>query len=204
MKKYMATPEFESVWPAMIAAPSYIGKAFSQMNGQSALTLSGVEPRSDVKIFNVHPNWDKLTQKQAQHVLNCVEAHSKIIDERGFISERVFDQTYQEGDAAALNAEALAQSSNNVQIDTTLPKTKGKPKNDMATNRQRAMIYNNKSWLEHLAEQKSAETARRAVIDERNRLIDQASAAGNPVLTKIKCRYVTCMISKPLRSVGWS
>ena len=103
MKKYMATPDFESVWPAIIAAPSYIGKAFSQMNGQrSALTLSGVEPRSDVKIFNVHPNWDKLTQKQAQHVLNCVEAHSRIIDERGFISERVVDQTYQEGDACCI------------------------------------------------------------------------------------------------------
>ena len=72
------------------------------------------------------------------------------------------------GMPAALNVESLAQRSDNVQIDTAFPtKTKGKVQNDMASNRQRAMVYNNKSWLEHIAEQKAAETARRAVIDEK-------------------------------------
>ena len=97
----------------------------------SAFKKAGVYPRSDAVILSKNPEFCLLKDDKAELVLASIQHFSECVDAKGYIMEDEFDEKFDEEE----------------NIDT-VPAKHGMPLNEMATNRQRAMIDSYPKWIE--------------------------------------------------------
>lgn len=142
LKNYLSPASFDTYWKAIKAMRPFMLKAFSPMAVLSALKLGGF----DGKDINYHTilghnlEFDNLPQEDADKVISLIPLFATYWGQNGLIYENIFDEVF----------------AGDVNIDT-LADRKGKPLNEMATNRQRFMMDNHRCWLEEMERRKDAE-----------------------------------------------
>ena len=129
--KYLDASSFATYWKFICKCEAFVDKAFSISNVQSAFKKAGVYPRSNEMILSKNPEFRNLNENEAAYVLASIQRFSDCVDAKGYIPEEAFDEQF--------DAEE--------NIDT-VPAKRGMPLNEMATNRQRAMIDSHPKWIE--------------------------------------------------------
>lgn len=203
LSKYLEASSFKTLWKCFCKAEEFISRAFSTANIISSFKVGGVYPRCNRTVLSHNQEFCKQSEKEAQYVLATIEPFSLCIDAKGYIHEDEFDQQFQEEE----------------NIDT-LPRKTGMPLNEMATNRQRAMIDSHDGWLAELKErdelkrQQAEEKAKRAHDKEIRKAVTAGGvvdADQNGQITPIptptlNCSNLGCLNTTPTKGKkgdGW-
>lgn len=147
LQKYLTPASFQTFWKCIISMETFMLKAFTPMNVQSALVKGGFEgDKINPRTIMSH----NLEFAQIQPIERANEL-LRLIDtvfvpywwNHGIIHEQIFNEVFDgEEDIDTLNVR------------------EGKPLNELATNRQRFMMDNHECW--------KAEIKRRKDVDEFN------------------------------------
>ncbi len=154
------TDSFETIWPAVASARSYIGKAFSDFNVQSSYAVTGMYPLNTKTILgrNLHYTND-LSDEQRAYVHDvCLPQLVEVLESEGYIPEQRFQEILS-GDAA---------------LDNCPPKTRGQPLNLLHTSYQRCVLINSPEYLAHVATVLATKLAKTAPRTAQNASIKQA------------------------------
>ena len=128
---YLDASSFATYWKFICKSEAFVDKAFSTSNILSAFKKAGIYPRSNEMVLSKNPEFRMLTDDEAEFLLASIQGFSECVDAKGYIHETEFDEQF--------NGEE--------HIDTA-PAKHGMPLNEMATNRQRAMIDSHPKWIE--------------------------------------------------------
>jgi len=131
LKDTLDPSSYRTVWKCICNASLFLSKAFHPMNIRSAFATSGTVPFNPGTIMNVSPTFRSLPQEEADYVMGLAPILGETIQQKGYVPESTLDELFAEHPL----------------LNDVAPK-KGKPLNDMVTNRQRAMVMNNETYLE--------------------------------------------------------
>lgn len=146
LEKYLPEASFRAYWKCLCHTGDFMGKAFTGMTVKSAYRLAGVVPFNKGFILSRCPCFPDLTQDAAQHIVDSIPGLADQCEEHGIVPEPAL-------------AAVLAGHPGCPQY---APKTKGKPLNEMVTNRQRAMVMSNDNYLSVLAARRELSAPRTA------------------------------------------
>jgi hypothetical protein len=202
LARYLDPSSFKTIWKFCCKSEEFVDRAFTISNVKSSFKSAGIFPRSDREILSKNPEFRKLSDGEAAFVLASIQGFSAKIDEKGYICESEFDQHFEAEE----------------NIDTAPAKT-GMPLNEMATNRQRAMIDSHERWqslqgerleLKRLEDEaKAARVAAKAeklLRIEAKRIADLANNVLPPGVTFTNCGNGACeqrTPSKDKKPKGW-
>jgi hypothetical protein len=149
LKEHLDSDSFQTFWKCICAMELFMLKAFTPMNVQSALLKGGFEG----SIINTHTimshnvEFVALDEEEAEHLLQLIDyVLVPYWRDHGIIHEFIFDELF-EGEE---------------NIDTLNNIRKGKPLNELSTNRQRFMMDNHACWKAELSRRKVMEEAAEA------------------------------------------
>lgn len=140
LQRHLAKASFDTFWQCLRHFKDFVGKAFSRMNIQSAFQVSGVYPFVPETILTTCPAFCEMSEEDAVFVVDTIPEMAELVRQKGYVPEEDFARIF------AARPECPQPS----------VKESGKPLNEMATNRQRAMIINNEAYLNELAKRKAA------------------------------------------------
>jgi len=140
LQRNLAKASFDTFWQCLRHFKDFVGKAFSRMNIQSAFQVSGVYPFVPETILTTCPAFCEMSEEDAVFVVDSIPEMAELVRQKGYVPEEDFARIFA------------------ARPDCPQPSVKesGKPLNEMATNRQRAMIINNEAYLKELAQRKAA------------------------------------------------
>ena len=119
---YFSPASFETIWKCIVTMKPFMGKAFSVITILSALLMAGFEGKKvNVQtVLNHNPEFNNLCEESAQKVSDLVAIDlSTYWWQNGLIHEKIFDEAFNDDD----------------DIDNNNHR-RGKPLNELATNRQ--------------------------------------------------------------------
>jgi hypothetical protein len=140
--KHLSAASFRTYWKCLCHTADFMDKAFTRMTVKSAYRLSGVYPYNAGYILSRCPCFPGLPQDAADHVVNSIPQLADACEQHGIVPEEALAKVLEDHAACPHYA----------------PKTKGKPLNEMVTNRQRAMVMSNANYLAALATRRAAAT----------------------------------------------
>lgn len=133
---HLDTDSFETYWPAIATAKSYIGKAFSDFNVQASFATTGLHPFDTKTILgrNSHYKLD-LSDEQRSFLHDvCLPKLIDVMKSDGYIAEDRFESILSGQDG----------------VDNCAPKTRGQPLNLLHTSYQRCVLINTPEYLAHV------------------------------------------------------
>jgi hypothetical protein len=144
---------FSSVWRALCHSKEYLDKAFSKANIKSAFLMAGIEPLDVVTVLSHNPHFRELDKPDAQWVVkNAVPRAAEVCKERGYVPEQDLQQILSE----------------RPHIDNSAPrKPKNMALNDMAVNRQRALILSHPEFMAELRSKREKKAVDAAATAEK-------------------------------------
>jgi hypothetical protein len=113
---------FKTLWRCLSHVKAFLNKAFSELNIMHAFADTGIIPFQPKVILSACPPFKELSQPVADQVMSCMEELNAIMEERGIISEKEFERVLSVAPGADTHEE------------------KGKGKDNMSMQRQRALI----------------------------------------------------------------
>jgi len=180
---------FTAVWKCLVHAPAFLNKAFTEMNILSAYQSAGIIPYNSKVILSHNPHFRSLSQEAADFVLGAIDPLSDSFTQHGMVSEEYFSEVL----------------SGFPGVDNSPVRT-GKSLNDMATNRQRALMINHPNWLAILAQRlpgASKQGSKQAVggsasvgADKKGQVDGDSTAAGKKRKRATKCCSPLCSAIK--------
>lgn len=150
LDKHLEKASFKTVWRALVHGKEYIEKAFNKKNILSAFRVAGIEPFDTVTILAHNPHFNTLSPADAQWVVDtAVPELAEVCSKNGYVPEEDFKRVLEKRPG----------------VDNSVAR-KGKKLNDMAVNRQRAVILSHGEYMEVIAEKrrKKAEAAAAAAV----------------------------------------
>lgn len=146
LKSHLDSSSFKTVWRCFCFADEFLDKAFTKDAIRSAFRKAGIAPLDYVTIMSHNKHFRELSKPDAEWVIStAIPAATKICSEKGFVPEEDLKRILNERPS----------------VDNSVARKK-KQLNDMATNRQRALILNHPEFLQQLKVKKAAAAAKKA------------------------------------------